>query len=150
MAKLSERCQDMAKRCGDLGPLAGPIRQRLLEGNRAVLRAGISPGSSRLVAPLMPSTLARRKGKGPPRIPMGDASRAIAGCEVIVQAGPGKLSFLKSYPSLGEIARYLNDGTRKMAARPFMGYREIDLEWIRNQMRSYVIPTGFFSRWSSR
>jgi hypothetical protein len=61
---------------------------------------------------------------------------------VSVRAAVGQLTFTKSWPELGEVARYLNDGTPRMPARPFFGYREIDLEHVRTLMRAYIIPQG--------
>jgi hypothetical protein len=77
---------------------------------------------------------------------MGAASRVVAGCVISVNAGPQRLSFTKSYPSLGPIAEYLDQGTPRMAARPFFEFRAIDLEFIRNEMRAYIIPQGFIGR----
>jgi len=131
VGKLSERCADMARRCGDLSPLAAPVRQRLWESNRDLIRRGVSPDGRR-VKDLAPSTLKRRKGTGPPRAPRGDSSRVVSDCVVSVDAGPGRLAFSKSWPNFPEIV-YVD------AARPTMGYAPEVLEWVRGQLRAHVI-----------
>lgn len=142
MGKLAERCADIARRCDDLSPLVDPIKKRLWWGNREAVVQGVSP-NGRPVAPLMPSTLARRKGDGPPRAPMRDKSRVITMYEVNVVAGPGKLSFIGGWPGFTPIIEYLSHGTSRMRARPTFGFREIDLDWIRKQMQSHIIqPSG--------
>lgn len=142
MGAIKERLSEMAKRCGDLTPLAQPIRERLQEGNRAVIMAGVSPGSTAKVAPLAASTLKRRKGDGPPRAPMGEGSRVVSGCAVNIITGVGRLEITKSYPTLGRIADYLDEGTPRMPARPFKEFREVDREWIRGQMKAYTRGGG--------
>lgn len=136
MGKLSERCADLARRCGDLSPLQEPIRQRLWEGNRAAVLAGKTPTGA-AVAPLKASTLKRRKGNGPPRAPMGAASRVVAGCVVAVTAGVGRLGFTQSWPGFPEI-EYLDSGTKRMAARPTLGFRPEDLDWVRAKLREHI------------
>lgn len=146
MGKLLDRNREIARRCGDLSPLAGPVRDRLILGNRTVVLAGVSPGSTKLVAPLKPSTLARRKGTGPPRAPMGAASRIVTAYEVQVTAGVGRLSFVAGWPGFSPVIEYLDRGTKNMAARPIFGFRPIDLEFVRDRLREHVIPRGFFGR----
>jgi len=97
MGLLLERTQEIARRCGDLSPPAEPVRERLWDANRDVILAGVSPGTTRPVAALAPSTLKRRKGGGPPRAPRGVASRIVSGCVVSVTAGPGRLCYMKSW-----------------------------------------------------
>lgn len=142
MRAIKERVSDMAKRCGDLSPLREPIRQKFFDGNRQTIMAGVSPGSTAKVSPLAPSTLKRRKGKGPPRAPQGEASRIVAGCVVNVTASTGQLAFVKSYPGLDRVSEYLDRGTSRMPGRPFMNFRAVDTEWVRKQVSRHVIGGG--------
>lgn len=137
MGKLAERCSDIARRCGDLSPLREPVRARLWEGNKAAILAGQTPQGAE-VAALAASTQKRRKGGGPPRAPRGAASRVVAGYVVTVSAGPGQLSFTGTWPDFDAIG-YLDGGTKFMPARPTLGFRPVDLDWIREQLGSYVI-----------
>jgi hypothetical protein len=136
VGKLSERCAAIARRCGDLSPLAAPVRERLVEGNRAAVLAGVSP-DGRPVAPLAASTLKRRRGTGPPRAPRGAASRVVAGYVVAVDAGPGRLTFTGSWPAFPQVD-YLDRGTRRMPPRPTYGFRGEDLDAVRAMLRGHV------------
>ena len=138
MGKLAERCADIARRCGDLSPLRAPLRQRLWEGNRAAVLAGTTP-TGQAVAPLKPSTLKHRKGNGPPRAPQGAGSRVVTGYVESVVAGPGRLSFTGSWPAFPQI-EYLDRGTNHMQARPTFGFRPVDLEATRADLRRHIIP----------
>lgn len=137
MGKLSQRCSDIARRCGDLSALREPIRKRLWEGNAAAVMAGQTP-TGQTVAPLAKSTLKGRKGNGPPRAPRGRSSRVVAGYVVSVDAGPGRLSFTGSWPDFRPV-EYLDRGTRRMPARPTLGFRPADLDWIRGRLGEHVM-----------
>jgi len=144
---LRERVADMAKRCGDLTPLAEPVRQRLIEGNREAILQGVSPDGNR-VAPLKRSTIKRREGRsGPPRAPGFSNSRVITMYEVKVIAGPQKLTFTGGWPDFEPILGWLDKGTRKMVARPTMGFRQADLDWVRGEMKAYVTGDGYAPGW---
>lgn len=138
MGKLLERCQDLARRCGDLSALREPVRDRLWEGNKGAVLAGLTPLGAP-VAPLLPLTLKRRKGGGPPRAPMGAGSRVVAGYVVAVDAGPGRLAFTGSWPGFSPVIEYLDAGTSRMAARPTFGHRPTDLDWVRDRLRAHVL-----------
>lgn len=132
MGKLLQRNQEIARRCGDLSPLAEPVRARLVLGNREAILAGLSP-DGRPVAPLKPSTLKRRTGTGPPRAPHGASSRVVADYVVTVVAGVAALRFTGTWPGFPAV-EYLD------RTRPTLGFRAADLEWIRAQLRKHIIP----------
>jgi hypothetical protein len=132
MGKLLQRNQDIARRCGDLSPLAEPVRARLVQGNREAILAGLSP-DGRPVAPLKPATLKRRKGSGPPRAPEGASAKVIIDYVVTVAAGPAALRFTGTWPGF-PVVEYLD------RTRPTLGFRAADLEWIRTQLRKHIIP----------
>lgn len=156
---LRERCAEMAKRCGDLSPIAEPVRKRLWEGNKAAILAGVSPDGRQVAktwrqmnaeSQWMTRRLAsgkvvrfkmlgyREGGDGPARAPHRERSRSVTTYQVNVIAGPQKLTFTGGYPDFEPIMGYLDKGTRYMPARPTMGFRQEDLDWIRNEMRQYV------------
>ncbi|MDE2506811.1 MAG: hypothetical protein KGM43_06345 [Planctomycetota bacterium] len=132
-----ERVSELAKRCGDLSPIADPVRRVLFDGNRASRLAGVD-FAGRKLAPLAPSTLRKPRSNPTPLIPRGESSRMIAGYVVHVDAGPGRLRFLGSWPSLGVLINYFATGTRFMPRRDPLGFREVDLAEIRTLMRDYV------------
>ena len=134
---LRERVADMAKRCGDLTPIAPEVQAICWEANkRAVLTGKTYDGHP--VAPLRPSTLKRRKGTGPPRAPNYAQSSVITMCEVNVIAGPGKLTFTKGYPGFEPILGWLDQGTKKMRARPTMGFGRDELEATATLVRKHM------------
>jgi hypothetical protein len=137
MGRISERLADVARRCGDLTPLADPVRRLFWEGNRAARLAGVD-AEGRPFAPLAQSTLKRRKGHGPPLAPEGEASKIITGYVVQVTAGPGRLTFAGSWPDLDWI-QYAADGTRHMPARDPLGFRRQDIDQVRDWMRGYIL-----------
>lgn len=143
MGAVFERISDIAKRCGDLSPLQEPVRARLWEGNAFNVLAGLTFDNVP-VAPLKASTLRRRYENGPPRAPNGSASRAVHFYTITVNAGVGDLRFIAGWPGFPEI-EYLHYGNPNMAARPTIGFRPQDLQWIREQMAPYVLnaaPAG--------
>lgn len=131
MGAILERLQTLAQRSGDLSPLRESVRRRLLEGNAQAILAGQTP-QGQPVRPLAASTLRRRKGTGPPRAPRGRQSRVIAGYVVQVEAGPGLLRFLGSWPGFPAV-EYLD------RTRPTLGFRPEDLDAIRAELRTHVM-----------
>ena len=64
MGKIVDRLTTIAKRCGDLSPLAPSMRNRFWLGNRAAILSGTTPLGA-TVKPLSPGYLKRRRGSGP-------------------------------------------------------------------------------------
>lgn len=141
LLSLVGRANDRIRRREDLSPIAERVRARLWEGNARMLLAGKNPDGTD-TAPLRPSTLARRKGDGPPRVPRGRNSRAIKGCVVTAAVAAGQLRFLKSWPSFTPVVDYLSLGTRRMAARPVHGFRREDLDYVRDERRRHNLGGG--------
>lgn len=140
MGIIRERLADIARRCGDLSPLAEPVRQVLIEDNRERALAGVDADGNPF-APLAPSTVKQRQRmglSGPPQAAHGPQSRVITGYVVDVQAGPGRLSFLGSWPALDWI-RYHITGTSRMPQRNPMGFRRAALDRIRGMLRNHVM-----------
>jgi hypothetical protein len=143
--KITERLQDIARRCGDLSPLREPIRKILIEGNRQRALAGVD-AQGRPFAPLAASTLRYRSGKGPPLAPRFAGSREITGYVLDVQAGVGRLSFAASWPGQPWM-EYHATGTRYMPKRSPYGFRQVDLDKIRPMMSDYILKRrGWFGR----
>lgn len=140
MGKIAERLADIARRGGDLSPLAEPIRRVLWEGNKERALAGEDAQGNRF-APLSPATIARRKGNGPPLAPRGASSRIVTGYVVSVLAGIGRLSFTGSWPELDWV-QYHADGTKRMPRRDPFGFRQRDLDRVREMVREYVMRKG--------
>jgi hypothetical protein len=132
MGKISDRLSQIIANGSDLSPLAAPVRDRLLDGNKEMILAGQTP-DGRPADPLKPETLKRRKGSGPPRAPRGAASRVIADCVVAVFTAGGRLSFTKSWPHFGAAVAGMD---RK---RPTMGFRRADLDWTFEKLREHVM-----------
>jgi hypothetical protein len=137
---IQERIADIARRCGDLSPLAVPVRKVLVDGNRERALAGTDANGVRF-APLKPSTLERRKGSGPPQAPRGASSRIVTGYVVSVLASVARLLITGSWPTLAWLG-YHRTGTKHMARRDPYGFRPKDLETIRGMLRGYVMKAG--------
>lgn len=140
MGKISERLADIARRGGDLSPLGEPVRRVLWEGNRERALAGENAQGVRF-APLAASTLKHRKGTGPPGAPRGASSRVVTGYVVSVIAAVGRLSFTGSWPGLDWI-KYHATGTKRMPQRDPFGFRQRDLDKVRQMLREYVMRKG--------
>jgi hypothetical protein len=138
---ITDRLDDIIKNADDLSPLAEPIRQRLWEGNRAAILAGESPDGS-TVAPLKPATMKHRGGAGPPRAPHGSSSRVVRDYVVMASVCVGRITFTGSWPNFGPIVEAFDQGTGRMPARPTMGFRQVDLQWCRDQLRDHVMKRG--------
>ena len=139
---LKDRLSDIARRCGDLSPLREPVRKILVEGNKARALAGVD-AQGRPFAPLAASTLARRRGSGPPLAPRGTQSRVVTQYVVNVQAGVGRLSFTGAWPSV-HFMEFHATGTRYMPKRDPYGFRQVDLDRIRPMLADYVLKRGFW------
>jgi hypothetical protein len=127
MGKISDRLDVLARRCGDLSPIAGPVRDLLLKGNREMFLSGLED-TGQSVRPLAASTLSRRKGTGPRAVPMRENSRAVRDCVVVVHAGPGTLQISKAWPTFPEIV-YVGRSS---------GFRQQDLEAVRGMLREHI------------
>jgi hypothetical protein len=133
----AERLADLARKCGDLTPLREPVRQILVDGNRERSLAGTDP-QGRSFASLAASTLRRRRGSGPPLAPRGAQSRVVTAYEVDVLAGAGRLTFTGSWPSLPWM-EYHHTGTARMPARNPYGFRQQDLDEVRDLLVRHVV-----------
>lgn len=136
MSTILDRVEGVLDRARNLGPLAARVRARHEASHREMIARGLDP-DGRPVAPLAPSTLRRRRGDGPPRAPRGVASRVVAGCEITATASGDALTLRKRWPGFAA-ARWLNDGTRRMPARP-MGFRPADRDRDREDFRRHVL-----------
>ena len=124
--RIIDRLDALARRCGDLSPLAPDVRRIVTDGNREMFLSGREDtGAS--VRPLAASTL-KKPRSGPRGVPHGSGSRAVAGLVVEVQAGPGRLSVSKSWPDFPAVY-FLGRS---------VGYRPEDLEEIRRRLRNHV------------
>ncbi len=141
MGAISDRLTQIIANAGDLAPLERPIKERLEAGNREMILAGKSPDGSS-VAPVKPATLKGRVGPGPPRAPRGSASRVIKDYVVAVVTEGGRLKAHGSWPTFAQAIAALDQGTKRMAARPTMGFRREDLEWCRARLREHVLRKG--------
>jgi hypothetical protein len=136
MGAIVERLQEIARRCGDLTPLAEPVRQLIVEDNRdAILNRQDCRGNT--VASLAASTLRTRDGSGPERAPNYSRSRIIRGLVVWVRAGVGQLSFTKSWPDAPWVEHHVT-GTPKMPARDPSGVRPGAMDEIRAMLKGHV------------
>ena len=125
--RIIDRLDALARRCGDLSPLAPDVRRIVTDGNREMFLSGREDtGAS--VRPLAASTL-KKPRSGPRGVPHGSGSRAVAGLVVEVQAGPGRLSVSKSWPDFPAVY-FLGRS---------VGYRAEDLEEIRKRLAAYVM-----------
>jgi hypothetical protein len=131
----TERLADLARKCGDLTLLREPVRQVLIQGNRARAVAG-TDAQGRTFAPLAATTLKRRRGPGPPLAPRGAQSRAVTAYEVDVTAGTGRLSFIGGWPSLTWM-EYHHTGTARMPRRDPYGFTAKTLEEVRTLLREH-------------
>lgn len=136
MGVVTERLADLARRCGDLSPIANDVRKVIERDNREAILAG-QDGDGKPVAALKPSTLGHRKGTGPARAPSGANSPLIKGLVVSVQAGTGRLAFSKSWPSAPYWV-YFASGTKNMARRDPSGVRPQARDEIRGMLAQYL------------
>lgn len=136
MGSIRDRVKGVLDRGGDLAPLAARVRDRHKAGQRLMAVNGVDQ-FGRPVAPLAPSTLARRRGTGPPRAPDREASRVVRECVVSVSTAGNTLSTTKSWPGF-EAAHYLDQGTSRMPGRG-MGLRREDLDRDREDLRRWVL-----------
>jgi hypothetical protein len=137
LANLSDRVSDIARRCGDLTPLAQPVRQILFDGNRANKVRGLDPRGVRY-ARLSPYTLRVRPRPGNiPFVTTGDSSLIIRDCYISVRAGVGQLSFTQSWPNTFWIEYHRTPTYNRPARDPF-GYRQIDINDIKEMMGAYI------------
>lgn len=92
----------------DLQPLADRVKGLMIQDNREGLLAGTDADGSQ-TTDLRPSTLKRRLGDGPARVPHGQASRAISGFQVDIldQRGGGKV-LIGDWPDFPQIG-YMRD-----------------------------------------
>jgi hypothetical protein len=134
----AERLADLARKCGDLTPLREPVRQVLIQGNRARAVAGTDVEGIPYedYAPLAPSTLRRRRGDGPPLAPRYANSRIVTAYEVDVQVGTGRLSFIGGWPALPWM-EYHHTGTARMPRRDPYGFTVKTLEEVRTLLREH-------------
>lgn len=105
-----------------LGTLAAALREVMLEDNREGLLAGLdSDGSAS--APVTEATVRRgRGGDGPPRVPRGDASRAIASYDVAIEPGTDRVLLIGSW-SDAPFVHFFESGTSRMVPREMVGIR---------------------------
>ena len=125
--KIIDRLDALARRCGDLSPIAGDVRRIVTDGNREMFLSG-REDTGAAVRPLAPSTLKKPRG-GPRGVPHGANSRAVADLVVGVQAGPGRLAVSKSWPNFPAV-HFLGRS---------LGYRAEDLDEIRKRLAAYVM-----------
>jgi len=137
MGLISERIADIARRCGDLSPIQGDVRAILVEDNRQRALQGVDAQGGRF-ASLAPSTIRSRQGAGPPLAPRFGQSREITGYVVQVTAGPGRLTFVASWPG-SPWMEYHHTGTRRMPRRDPYGFRSSAIDRIRPLMADYVM-----------
>lgn len=124
--RIADRLDALARRCGDLSPIAPDVRRIVTDGNREMFLSGREDtGAS--VRPLAPSTLQKPRS-GPRGVPHGADSRAVSRLVVGVQAGPGRLSVTKSWPDFPAVY-FLGRS---------VGYRAEDLDEIRRRLRDHV------------
>lgn len=135
MGAILDRLTDLARRCGDLSPIAPQVRDVFLLGNRERAMAG-TDAAGRPFAPLARSTLKHRHGSGPPQAPTPSA-QIITGCEISVQAGPGRLSITQSWPGVRWV-EYAISGTRRMPRRDPTGFRDQDKTKVAALMNDYI------------
>lgn len=144
MPLLANRISELARRCGDLSPIAGDVRAILTEGNKRRALAGID-FMGRPYAPLAPSTWASRKGSGPPLAPRSAQSRVVTDYTVQVTADPGRLTFAASWPDVPFMEYHIH-GTRRMPRRDPLGFADTELYQVRHLMAGYVMrgekPSG--------
>jgi hypothetical protein len=131
-----ERLADLARKCGDLTPLGPRVRDILVAGNRERSLAGKDVSGENFVA-LAPSTLARRKGTGPPLAPRGASSREVTAYEVELRVGPGRLDFIAGWPSLPWMNYHILGVPERLPRRDPSGFRVKDLEAVRALLREH-------------
>lgn len=124
MSDLADRYDGLARRAGDLGPIADRVRQVLRAGKRAHLLEGIDAAGA-AYAPLAKSTLRKPRRSPIPLIPDGEDSGLIAGYSVAVSPGRSRLDVSAGWPGRDHV-RYLRSGTSRMPRRDPGGFRDAD------------------------
>lgn len=119
--ELAARLGAVATAAADPMPLAEEVKAILIAENERQLLAGVDLDGSE-TARLRPATIRRgRPGDGPARVPRSSSSRLIAGFDVAISPGGAHgFEVVGSWP-LVPFARHLDDGTKWMLPRPFIG-----------------------------
>jgi hypothetical protein len=127
----------VADRVRDLGPLREPIRQVLINGKREQLLRGVDR-DLRPFVPLAASTLAHRRGGGPPLAPLGGSAPIVLDYQVTIDTQPGRLEISATWPGW-TIIKYHRTGTRRMPRRDPTGFRNEDLERVRQLLKDFLL-----------
>lgn len=105
-----------------LGNLAMTLREIMIADNRDGLLAGLNASGDE-AAPVTESTVRRgRGGDGPPRVPRGGSSRAIASYDVAITQGVDRLVLIGSWDN-APFVHFFDTGTVHMVAREMVGIR---------------------------
>lgn len=132
-----DEAKGILARMNNTRPVHGKIQRIFLDGKKEQLLRGVDWRGKRFER-LKPSTLKRRKGKGPPLVPRGEDSRPITHYYVIVDpAGPGRVAVEADWhlPWM----KYHNSGTKNMAARPAGGFRSQDVEKAAEALDEWIM-----------
>jgi HK97 gp10 family phage protein len=126
----------------DLKEIAFLIKEKITKN---IITAKTYKGGN--VARLKPSTI-KRKGNSRPLFETGKLSGSVivtdSGNNVIVRMA--KKKYAKKQANTEEVAKYLNQGTPKMVARPFFGITKKDLTaFVNSVMKDFtkVRPSTF-------
>jgi hypothetical protein len=122
MGALLDRNLEIARRAGNLEPIAERIRVLLIDGKREQLLSG-DDADGRPFAPLAPSTLRHRDGSGAPLVPHGSASRLITMYRVTVSVLANRLEASAGWPGPGRVP-----GSRQGPMRP--DTQGVDIPWL--------------------
>lgn len=137
--ELRRKYVDIALRLATTPPasLAAAVAETLKRGKRDQLRSG-RDAAGRSFAAIAPAT--RGKGRRVSDVPLyglrGEASPLLTAYEADVRPKPGGLDVTAGWPSIPHV-RFLRDGTRRMPRRDPGGFREQDLQTIRERLRRW-------------
>ena len=144
---MRERIADMARRCGDLKPLAPVVSKILYEGNKINKSKGLSPSGTKYSKLSYRTLEDKPRPGGIPFMTHPPTSDIVMFYHVDVHAGVGKLTFIAGWPNLAWPEWHVH-ATRNRPARDPYGFRRIDLEDIRELMRGYVLKKPLASKFS--
>jgi hypothetical protein len=115
-ARLAQLAENIRPGGRAINQLKGDLNRIVVEGVQEALLQGIGPDGS-TVAPLAASTVKRRTGSGPPRVPHGTSSRLYRNVVGVWDDAGGRQVLRVGFASV-PFANYLHGGTGRMPARP--------------------------------
>jgi hypothetical protein len=113
---------EFSLRLGNFSPTFPALEKLFFEDNKFAILSSLNVDNS-VTAELMPSTLKRRQGSGPPRAPRFSGSRSISLYRVNIKQTGSNLEVTQSWGGFDEAIRNLHSGNPYMKPRPTIGFR---------------------------